>query len=78
MVRLINLSGEVMEGRDSVRVEEERTKQSGWIVNNWRRYTLRRVNFDTVPIAVVGTHAVKSAIEMDKYNTMSMIKKRES
>src|SRR6218665_4165947 len=31
---------------------------------------LRRVNSDTVSIAVVGSASVRSAIEMDKYNTI--------
>jgi len=37
MKRLAHLSDEVMEGRSSVRVEEERVERGVWIVNSfWR------------------------------------------
>jgi hypothetical protein len=38
MERFENFSDEVMEGRRSVRAEEDRVERGGWIVNNWRRY----------------------------------------
>ena len=38
MERFANFSDDLMEGRTSVWVEEERVERGGWIVNNWRRY----------------------------------------
>jgi len=35
--RLGNFSDVVTEGWSSVRVEEKRVEQGGWIVNSWRR-----------------------------------------
>jgi len=34
MERLANFSDDVKEGRSSVRIEEERVGQDGWIVNS--------------------------------------------
>ena len=34
MERLEDLSGEVTEGRSSVRVDEDRVERGGWMVNN--------------------------------------------